>query len=321
MKIDYYLRYAKRFNANKEVLYWINHNLSNYLKRNTPNQDEVEHILDYLVADEAPSRLKKMAYSAALSNTKKWDAANQKKGKSIKETEEDTTVVLEFEDGFKWVQLIGENAYKREGFLMRHCVASYFGKSTIIYSLRDKNNIKHATIEKNQQIKGKGNGNIHPKYIDYVVRFLEHLGMEVSDNEMKNLGYYNVTEFKEDLHPSTNLYKGEYAPINDLKDTKGRQYFNVSFMGFMPFFENEELSFSLPIKLIAHSVSYFIKKILTKTGAQIGSSGNGAQIGSSGNDAQIGSSGNDAQIGSSGNDAQIGSSGNDAQIGSSGNDA
>jgi len=28
--------------------------------------------------------------------------------------------------------------------------------------------------------------------VDYVVKFLEHIGMTVGENEMKNLGYYKL---------------------------------------------------------------------------------------------------------------------------------
>jgi hypothetical protein len=62
---------------------------------------------------------------------------------------------------------------------MSHCVASYYGRDTVIYSLRDSNNNPHCTIEDGNQIKGKGNGSVDPKYIDYVVKFLEKLGMTV----------------------------------------------------------------------------------------------------------------------------------------------
>jgi len=38
---------------------------------------------------------------------------------------------------------------------MSHCVSSYYGRKVAIYSLRDKNNLPHATIEENNQVKGK----------------------------------------------------------------------------------------------------------------------------------------------------------------------
>ena len=69
-------------------------------------QDEIEHIIDYLASPDAPKKnLTAMAYPAALKNAEKWMKAQIKKGKHIKESEKDTEIVLDFEDGFKIVKL------------------------------------------------------------------------------------------------------------------------------------------------------------------------------------------------------------------------
>lgn len=143
-----YLDYAQVVNANEETKFWIEHNLVNYLAKNTENQDEIEHIIDYFSATNPP-RLNGMSYPEAKVNAEKWLVAQKKKGANIEEKPEDTKVVLDFKDGFKIVQLIGENAYKREGFLMSHCVGSYFGRGKTILSLRDAKNNPHCTIEIN----------------------------------------------------------------------------------------------------------------------------------------------------------------------------
>jgi hypothetical protein len=203
-----YTEYAKSLNANVEVLSWIEHTLANYLKKNEENQGEIEHIIDYLISPEAPQKnLTAMSYNDAKKNTERWVTLMNKRATHIKETAEDTKVVLDFKNGFKIVRLVGKNAYQREGLLMGHCVGSYFGNKKEIYSLRDKNNMPHCTMEKDQQIKGKGNGDIHPKYIDYVVRFLEHVGMKVRDSEMKHLGY-EVEAFPE--YCKNKLYRDRY---------------------------------------------------------------------------------------------------------------
>lgn len=126
---------------------WLGHNLVNYLKEHTEDQDQIEHIIDYLVSDESPLNLVKMSYDAANKNAQKWTKKLIKKGEHIKESKSDIKIIHDFKDGFKIVQLIGKKAYEREGYLMRNCVASYFGKSTEIYSLRDKDNMPHATFE------------------------------------------------------------------------------------------------------------------------------------------------------------------------------
>jgi hypothetical protein len=323
------INYAKGMNANDSILKWIELRVTQ-----DKDQQEVEHIIDYLCSDKAPARLDKATYEQMKSNTDKWVSAMNKKGENIKELPEDTETILDFKDGFKIVKLVGENAYKREGFLMRHCVASYFGKDDTIYSLRDKDNQPHATMsQSSQQIKGKGNGKIHPKYINYVVKFLEYLKIEVRDSEMLNLGYINVEKYKKYLHKDIvdNLFNKKYC-YNEtkLKDKTGNDWACLQLLDQIPMFDdittetllkfNIDLPIFLKLSLDFLSNTCKTKKLISSGNyAQIGSSGNYAQIGSSGNSAQIGSSGNYAQIGSSGNYAQIGSSGYSAKIGSSGN--
>lgn len=191
MNLNEYLQQTQK----EEVKLWINHNLKNYLEKNEENQGEIEHIIDYLNSDKAPTRLKKMSYKQANANAQKWVKTLVKKGKNIVETDADVKVVLNFEDGYKLVKLIGAPAFKREGHLMSHCVASYADKDTNVYSLRDPNNDPHCTIEVNSeedqinQVKGKGNGSIHPNYIKYVIDILKYFKINVRDSEMDNLGY------------------------------------------------------------------------------------------------------------------------------------
>ena len=178
----------------EEVKYWLEHNLKNHLKTNQENVGEIEHIIDYLNSSSAPKRLRKMSYEEANKAAAKWLETQKKLGMDIIETPEDTELCIDFQDGTRLVRLIGENAYKREGFLMSHCVASYYGKdNTEVLSLRDKNNMPHCTIERTDgilnQVKGKGNGSIHPNYINYIVKSLEYLKVNVRESELQNLGY------------------------------------------------------------------------------------------------------------------------------------
>jgi len=194
---------------------WIEVNLNNYLVKQAINGKELlslgtmEHILDYMRAKQ-PKRLKKMSVEEALSNTEKWQKSLLKKGSNLIELESDVEVIKTFKKkGFRLVKLIGENAFKREGTLMSHCVASYYGKSGVdIYSLRDGQNNPHCTFEvkKNSgtdrtsgkasidQIKGKGNGEIHPRYIELVLKCLKHLGHKVRGSELTYLGYEELSE-------------------------------------------------------------------------------------------------------------------------------
>lgn len=189
--------------SNDEAKYWINHNLKNYLLKPDNQEDvtEIEHIIDYLNSDCAPKRLQKMSYKQAKDSSDKWLKSQIKKGKTIKEEDKDIETFMEFDNGFKIVKLLGENAYKKEGFLMAHCVASYYeDKNCSIYSLRDRQNNPHATVELKyqdssiNQVKGKGNGSIHPSYINYLLEFFEKLELPIRDSELRNLGYKSICQ-------------------------------------------------------------------------------------------------------------------------------
>jgi hypothetical protein len=193
------VKYANGMNANEEVLTWINTVYKNYSQSN-PTSHEIEHIIDFLVSPAAPSRLRKMSYPDARRKAEEWSKANQKKGKDLQDSDEDMETIHDFLDGTKIVRLKTKKAFQREGFLMSHCVGGYSpdDKNCLIYSYRDQHNMPHATLEVKKedesinQIKGKGNGPIHPKYIHPILAFLKSIGMEIRPNDMKNLGYYHI---------------------------------------------------------------------------------------------------------------------------------
>jgi len=190
-----------RSDLNSEVISWINTNLKNYLaKGNMENQTDIEHIIDYLSSSQAPKRLKKMSYEEAYKGAVKWNKTLIKKAGDIVETKLDVNEIIVWKSGMRLVQLKGESAFNREGKLMSHCVKSYYGKKECeIYSLRDSKNMPHCTFEirrgkdrRVEQIKGKGNGSIHPKYIKYVLKCLDKFNVDVNSYEMKHLGYIEL---------------------------------------------------------------------------------------------------------------------------------
>lgn len=198
MKI--YTDYAKQFDEKCEAITsWINSTLKNYAKKHTLNQGEVEHILDYLA--HTKKDIYGMQYDAAKLNSEKWVNAMNKKASNIVEVDNDIKVEINFNNGFRLVRLVNEAAFKREGLLMGNCVASYFGKDCEIYSLRDVKNNPHCTIEvvrkngKIQQVKGKGNGDVHPRYIGGVLQSLKHLKLELNPREMTYLGYESIPDY------------------------------------------------------------------------------------------------------------------------------
>lgn len=188
----------KQQTAKPEVLDWLDRNLRNYLAKNEEDVGEIEHIIDYLNSPESPTRLTRMSYIEAKNNSATWLKQLIKKGNEIVEQLGDIRVEIDFKDGFNLVELVGKSAYEREGSLMSHCVSSYSDRDCKVYSLRDAENKPHCTIEVNEdgdginQIKGKGNGSIHPKYINYIMFTLKHFGLDVRDSEMSNLGYTNL---------------------------------------------------------------------------------------------------------------------------------
>ena len=194
--------------TDNEVREFINKQINARLEGKNPNypipsQTEVEHVVDYLnnAAQMTKLKLRRASYEAVVEQSHLWIERLSKQAAGIVETEQDIEVVKEWDTGFKLVKLVGKAAFQREGKLMSHCVGSYVAKTdTEILSLRDPSNNPHCTIEITnkgnnlQQIKGKGNGCIHPKYIRYVLDILKEFQGTVRDNELNNLGYMPLDE-------------------------------------------------------------------------------------------------------------------------------
>jgi len=197
--IDGFLSYAKSVSCSEDVFLWLKTTGVKNLKKQKVSTSELEHIIDYFASSSAPKRLLKMSLTDAKRKADEWTKANQKKGRNLIDNDEDVEMCFGFEDGSFIAKLKTKKAYEREGYLMSHCLGGYSQSSDVdIYSYRDRNNMPHATFEvrKNSdeivQIKGKGNGDIHPKYIDPVLAFLESLNIKVRVSEMKYLGYHHI---------------------------------------------------------------------------------------------------------------------------------
>lgn len=213
--MDNLISYAKSLNSSQEIIYWLNTTAKKALKEQKTNESQLEHVVDWLNSNAAPQRLRKLSISDAIRLSDKWMQSNQKKGKDLVDTKEDIEQFMKFKDGSVIVKLVSKKAFEREGFLMSHCLGGYSLRENYdIYSLRDSKNNPHATFEVNikdkdiLQVKGKGNGPIHPKYIKKVLSFLKKVGMNIRQSEMKNLGYYFVPEIHIKL-VKNNLGKNE----------------------------------------------------------------------------------------------------------------
>ena len=220
--MEKYLKQTEKQNVKS----FINRQIKNHIKDNPENVGEIEHIIDLLNSKDCPQDLKTVSYSEMKNRAENWVKKLIKKAEKVVEVETDTKIEIDFEDGMKLVRLVGKSAFNREGNLMSHCVGSYHGKDVKIFSLRDHKNNPHCTIEVDQginQIKGKGNGSIHPKYIEYIIKSLDHFGLKVRSSELENLGYSQLSEDlwklveREFIGIKSLNYDGEKFLYNDSK--------------------------------------------------------------------------------------------------------
>ena len=109
-------------------------------------------------------------------------------------------VIKEYEHGYRWVKLVTALQFEREGRLMNHCVGngSYYNNWRMnnqreYYSLRDKNNKPHATLEVSfdnthplvrngavYQCKGNGNRKPDREYQPYIRRFVADMAWSIA---------------------------------------------------------------------------------------------------------------------------------------------
>ena len=181
--------------------------------------DRIYHALDYIgqLPEREQNKLYKISYEQMLQKVRDWDAEMLAKSKEANlDATNSGEVIIDFGDGYKFIKLNRtEEAYKYEGDIMGHCVEGYVdNEMSIIYSLRDKNNEPHVTIEVSMhpdygddvelidvrgivQIKGKGNEAPIPKYIPYVLAFIEKTGYAVYEDG-ENIGWKRVRIFPDD---------------------------------------------------------------------------------------------------------------------------
>ena len=208
-----------------EVKNWLSKVIPAREAKESVDLGEAEHIVDYLnsrMSKGKKTRLQKMSYKDAKRLSAEWVEKQNKKAANIFETESDVEEIMQLENGLRLVKLIGENAYKREGRLMSHCVGSYVGKDCDVYSIRDAKNMPHCTIEiknkKANQVKGKGNGSIHPRYVGSVLKALKHMGVKIRKSELSYLGYREISSELFELYN------------NNFKNFKYMNYMNSTFM-------------------------------------------------------------------------------------------
>jgi len=190
-----------------------------------PDRDfnqQISHVLDYFRVNP-DLNISRISVPEAIRQSERWTEELNKKA-SDKEDKTGLEEVRKYPDGFRWVKVTSAQSLDREGKLMKHCVGSYCNQvssgSTAIYSLRDKKNEPHCTVEVRgsivNQIKGKANGPVDDKYKKYVQDFImkpvsgkQYTGV----SDLKNIGlievdnkYYELDNLPENLHVKGNLY-------------------------------------------------------------------------------------------------------------------
>jgi hypothetical protein len=161
------------------------------------DQPDLHHILDFLKANNYQSKDIRFNYAEAKIKAKKWqDQLNniicmpEGKTKKILDLKKNGIMIVRLED-------LASKQY--EGFHMRHCVGSYKHHKGI-YSLRDKNNKPHCTIEVEnkivKQIKGKANGFIDPVYFQFIMDFIQYSKFKLDDQfkDFSKLGFIKLEE-------------------------------------------------------------------------------------------------------------------------------
>ena len=118
-------------------------------------------------------------FNQALKKSEEWHKQFKAKDIELK----GKNIVIKYPDGFTWVKLLNQDDCTEEGEAMGHCVAQYGGLveagNVNIYSLRDKNNTPHVTLELAaddtavHQIQGKENKPPIEKYHEYIFDFLK----------------------------------------------------------------------------------------------------------------------------------------------------
>ena len=158
-----------------------------------PNLNNLSHVIDYL--NTLTHNVANMSVTEVFKQVDAWDEELKQK-KNNKDGE--IKVIKEYSSGYKWVQLLNEPSLKYEGDNMGHCVGGYWTKvssgNTNIYSLRDKKNIPHVTVEYSVpnktivQVRAKGNTKLPLKYDKLFLNFV-NTSLKILPSNLQDSGY------------------------------------------------------------------------------------------------------------------------------------
>ena len=146
------------------------------------HNNDIRYVADYLNgANEFPDDLWSKSLNGMYDLAVQWHDDLKFKEDPTGDYE-NKEVVYKFDSGFTIVDVNTESDLDVEGNKMGHCVGGYCDDvasgSVTIYSLRDRKNEPHATVEVNsgggvEQIKGKGNSKPKDKYAKMILQWLK----------------------------------------------------------------------------------------------------------------------------------------------------
>lgn len=196
----------------KAIEAWILRNEINFKDNN-----EKKHLIDFLSHKFGYKNSINFSYSQCVEKADAWVTELNLKNLSQVDLGKVETV---FEEGpYKIVRLLDQTARNYEGAKMSHCVASYTDDKKV-YSLRDQADLPHATIHVHNgqimEISGKGNGAVSPKYVDFLVKFLDKSKIEMDEYSLQSIGYFHNQEI-------LNLLKGICSNLK-YKTFNGKEY-------------------------------------------------------------------------------------------------
>lgn len=218
-----YLRQSARDNlpilptyaANYDLPDWAEISLEknqdiNFFKISAQTKETLNRIFDFLQSDAASKllpKLQRITVDQMLTLEKQW-LEKLSKEKTEKLDASHYKLIYAFADEFKIVQLLTPECKGEEGSLMGHCVGGSTYEKKTIFSLRDKQNQPHATMEvdgKNiVQLQGKQNQEIVEKYWPYIKEFISKTGYNVELHYLRKIGLIAIN--------------GEIYDINELPD-------------------------------------------------------------------------------------------------------
>src|SRR5271166_6073468 len=112
--MEQFIKYAETLTQNEEILNWARTVGRASLKKEAVSESCLEHVIDWLVSDAAPKRLRRLNIKDAVRLSTNWMELNKKKGKDLEDTDTDIKTFMKFEDNTRIVELLSESAFKRE---------------------------------------------------------------------------------------------------------------------------------------------------------------------------------------------------------------